>query len=229
MTPISMRDVLQRSALLDGARDETLQLLECGSRVRRLDRGAMLIHEGDQPTSVFFIADGLLRSFTTSFDGAEPTLTVLLPGDHVGELGVIDGTVRSASVASLRPTTVIEVSGTAFREALDADVAIYRTLVTQLSRRLRTTSSRLSDLTILDLGARLAKFLVSEMTGMAGATPSTSLELQFSQSELGQLLGGARQSINQLLSTMERDGLITVNGRTIEVVDPAGLRRRADS
>ena len=53
--------------------------------------------------------------------------------------------------------------------------------------------------------------------------------LQLSQSELGQLLGGARQSINQLWSTMERDGLITVNGRTIEAVDPVGLRRRADS
>ncbi len=223
MTPISVHDVLRRSALLEDARDETLKLLERSSRVKRLDRGAMLIHEGDQPTSVFFIADGLLRSFTTALDGAEPTLTVLLPGDHVGELGVFDGTVRSASVASLRPTTVVEVSGATFRAALDADVAIYRALVTQLSRRLRSTSSRLSDLTILDLGARLAKYLLSEMGG------ARVLELQFSQSELGQLLGGARQSINQLLSMMERDGLITVDGRTIEVVDPVGLRRRADS
>ena len=226
MTSVSVRDVLQRSALLEGARNDTLQLMEHRAKVRHLDRGAMLIYEGDRPTSVFFIADGLLRSFTTSLDGTEPTLTVLLPGDHVGELGVIDGTARSASVAALRRTVVIEVSGTTFRAALDADVAIYRTLVTQLSRRLRSTSSRLSDLTILDLGARLAKFLVSETQG---ATPSSLLELQLSQSELGQLLGGARQSINQLLSTMERDGLITVNGRTIEVVDPAGLRRRADS
>ena len=226
MTSVSVRDVLQRNALLEGARNDTLQLMEHGARVRHLDRGAMLMYEGDRPTSVFFIADGLLRSFTTSSDGAEPTLTVLLPGDHVGELGVIDGTARSASVAALRRTTVIEVSGATFRAALDADVAIYRTLVTQLSRRLRNTSSRLSDLTILDLGARLAKFLVSETQG---AAPSSLLELHFSQSELGQLLGGARQSINQLLSTMERDGLITVNGRTIEAVDPAGLRRRADS
>ena len=126
MTPISVRDVLRRSALLEDARDDTLELLQRSSRARRLDRGAMLIHEGDQPTSVFFIADGLLRSFTTSFDGAEPTLTVMLPGDHVGELGVIDGTARSASVASLRPSTVVEVSGTTFRAALEADVAIYR-------------------------------------------------------------------------------------------------------
>lgn len=223
---MTVHDVLRRSALLEDVRDETLDLLEGGARLKRLDRGAMLIYEGDQPTSVFFVAEGLLRSFTTALDGAEPTLTVLFPGDHVGELGVIDGTVRSASVASLRPSTVIEVSGATFRAALDTDVAIYRALVTQLSQRLRNTSSRLSDLTILDLGARLAKYLLAEMDG---ATPSRSLELQFSQSELGQLLGGARQSINQLLSTMEHDGLITVNGRTIEVVDPVGLRRRADS
>jgi len=226
MTTFSVRDVLQRNALLEGARNDTLQLMEHEARVRHLDRGAMLVYEGDRPTSVFFIVDGLLRSFPTSIDGAEPTLTVLPPGDHVGELGVIDGTARSASVAALRRTVVIEVSGATFRAALDANVAIYRTLVTQLSRRLRNTSSRLSDLTILDLGARLAKFLVSETQG---ATLSSLLELQLSQSELGQLLGGARQSINQLLSTMERDGLITVNGRTIEVVDPVGLRRRADS
>ena len=183
----------------------------------------MLIHEGDQPASVFFISDGLLRSFTTSSDGAEPTLTVMLPGDHVGELGVIDGTAHpprlhrcGQRLSSRSPAPHSEKRST-------LDVAIYRALVTQLSRRLRNTSSRLSDLTILDLGARLAKFLLSEMGG------ARVVELHFSQSELGQLFGGARQSINQLLATMERDGLITVNGRNIEVVDPVGLGRRADS
>lgn len=217
-------DVLRRSSLLERVGDDTLEQLMRGSRTRRLERGAVFILEGHEPTSVFVVADGLMRVFTTSADGTEPTLTVLFPGDHVGELGVLDRTIRSASVGALRPSVVIEISGADFRAAFERDIAISRALVAHLSHRLRSTSTRLTDLTVLDLGARLAKYLASEMT--SGSTESF-VDLIFTQSELGQLVGGARQTVNQELAALERDGLIAVHGRRIDVLDPAGLRRRA--
>ena len=221
---LAVGDVLRRSSLLHDVHSDTLDELVRASRTRHLERGAVFILEGDDPTSVFVVADGLMRVFTTSFDGTEPTLTVLFPGDLVGELGVLDETIRSASVGALRPSAVIEISGTDFRAAFEHDISISRALVAHLSHRLRSTSTRLCDLTVLDLGARLAKYLASEMTA-GSATPF--VDLVFTQSELGQLVGGARQTVNQELAAMERDGLITVRGRRIDVLDPARLRRRA--
>jgi CRP-like cAMP-binding protein len=126
-------------------------------------------------------------------------------------------------VAALRPSTVIEVPSRSFVDAYECDGAIARTLVGALTSRLRSTNTRLVDLTVLGLGSRIAKYLASEMAaGDDGSAPF--VELVLTQSELGQLLGSARQSINQALSDLERRGVIAVDGRRIEVLDPAALR-----
>ena len=217
---------LRRSALFADVADSTVASLAAGARVRRVPRGALLIMEGDDPSAVYVLTDGFLRVFTTSFDGVEPTLTVLFPGDHVGELGVLDGVVRSASVGALRASTVIDLRRDTFVSAYESDGAISRTLVGHLAHRLRSTSERLTDLTILDLGARLAKYLGSEAE-LAAARGSKRFEPMLNQSELGQLLGGARQSINQVLAMLERDGILSVDGRQVTVVDARRLALRA--
>lgn len=226
---VGIHDALRRSALFTSCADDVLDLVVDASRVRSLPRNALVLLEGDRPDSMFVVVDGLLRVFTTALDGSEPTLTVLLPGDHVGELGVLQSTTRSASVASLRPSTVIEVPGRTLTLASERDPSISRAMIDQLASRLRSTSTRLTDLTILDLGARVAKYLASEMVDSGSAATVPFVDLVFTQSELGQLLGGARQSINQELSTLERDGMIRVRRRRVEILDPAGLRRRATS
>ena len=217
---------LRRSALFADVADSTVASLAAGARIRRVPRGALLMMEGDDPSAVYVLTDGFLRVFTTSLDGAEPTLTVLFPGDHVGELGVIDAVVRSASVGALRASTVIDLRRETFISAYECDGAISRTLVGHLAHRLRSTSERLTDLTILDLGARLAKYLGNE-SELAAARGSKKFELMLNQSELGQLLGGARQSINQVLAMMERDGILRVDGRQVTVVDAQRLAQRA--
>jgi CRP/FNR family transcriptional regulator, cyclic AMP receptor protein len=218
---------LQSSLLFREADPATLDGLADASRLRHLDRGSVLLLEGSVPTSLYIVVDGLLRVFVTSLDGTEPTLTIMFPGDHVGELGVLHNTPRSASVGAMRATSVLEVPGSIFHAAYRSDGAISRVIVEQLAHRLRQTSSRLCDLTLLDLGARLAKHLVDGLTATpVGTAPFVNLAI--TQAELGQLIGGARQTINHLLAELEADGIVTVTGRRVEVLDVARLRRRAE-
>jgi CRP-like cAMP-binding protein len=53
--------------------------------------------------------------------------------------------------------------------------------------------------------------------------------MSLTQAELGQLLGGARQTVNQVGRSLERDGLIALDGRTVRILDEHGLRARAMS
>jgi CRP/FNR family transcriptional regulator len=118
----------------------------------------------------------------------------------------------------------VEVPARAFREAYDADPAIPRRLVSLLSARMRALNDGFTDLSSLDLGGRLAKYLTSEAERQ-GAT----VKLTLTQAELGQLLGGARQTVNQVLQSLERAGLIETRGRTVRVLDLPGLRSRGFS
>jgi CRP-like cAMP-binding protein len=163
--------------------------------------------------------------FLTSLDGSEPTLALRSEGTVVGELGVIAGENRSASVAALRRSRLVEIPADVFRDVYDSEPSVARRLVDLLSDRLRVTSDGMADLTYLDLGGRLAKYLLRE----CDRTGDSTLVLALTQTELGQMIGGARQTVNQLLQTLERANLIEVDGRTIRVVDRDGLHLRAMS
>ncbi len=216
-------DTLRSTALFATASDATLLRLADASRMRQFAKGATLSLTGDSPRSMWVVVSGLLRVFVTSFNGDEPTLGVLAAGDHVGELGVLDDIPRSASIGALRPSEVLEIPASAFTVAYLADSAIARQLVRLLAERLRATSDNLADLTYLDLGGRLAKYLVAQ----SDSSGTSTVTLQLTQGELGRILGGARQTVNQLMQSLERSGLITVDGRTIRVVDMEGLRLRS--
>jgi CRP/FNR family transcriptional regulator, cyclic AMP receptor protein len=221
---VRVDEVLAGCALFETMTSQARAALGARSRIRRLQANQIAMLQGDQPTSVSVLVDGLLRVFTPSPSGIEATITVLIPGDHVGELGVATGCPRSASVAAMRPSTLVEVPAAEFLNAYRADGALARAIVDSLGVRLRSTTDHVGDLATLDLPSRVAKFLLREWR--TAATPP-SITLPFSQQELGTHLGGARQSINQVLAKLERDRVIAMSGRTVTVLDQVVLERRS--
>jgi CRP-like cAMP-binding protein len=216
-------DVLASTSLLQTADTATLHRLADASTVRTLQRDEILFLAGSRATAVFAVASGTLRVFTSSPSGAEPTLALLGAGDLLGELGVLDDLPRSTSAGALRRSEIVEVPARAFRSAYDADPAIAHRLVSLLSARMRSLNDGFTDLASLDLGGRLAKYIVGEVERQG----SDRLQLTLTQAELGQLLGGARQTVNQVMQSLERAGLVQLEGRTIHVIDLDGLRQRA--
>lgn len=223
--PTSLRDALRATVLLGAAEGATLDALATASRWRTLQKDEILFVAGSRATSVFVVATGTLRVFTTGPGGSEPILALLSPGDLVGELGVLDDIPRSTSVSALRRSDIVEVPARAFRDAYDADPAIARRLVSMLSERMRSLNDGFTDLASLDLGGRLAKYLLSE----AERSGSPSFRMSLTQAELGQLLGGARQSVNQVMQALERAGLVETTGRTVHILDRDRLRNRANT
>ena len=215
--------LLRATALLSAASDESVAALAGSSKRRSLDREQVLFLAGRRATSVFAVASGSLRVFASGPGGAEPTLALLGPGDLVGELGVLDDVPRSTSVGALQRAEVIELPGRVFREVYAADPAIARRLVALLSARMRSLNDGFTDLASLDLGGRLAKFVLAE----AERSNADVVRLSLTQAQLGQLLGGARQTVNQVMQGLERAGLVRIEGRTVRVLDREGLRMRS--
>jgi CRP-like cAMP-binding protein len=222
---VDVKTVLAGTPVFASMSAAGFERLVAAARVHRYERGSMVFLEADRPRAVHVVVSGLLRVFVTSFDGAEPTLALLTEGTVVGELGVLADVPRSASVAALRTSQLVEIPAAAFREAYDAEPGMARRLVDLLSERLRLTNDGLADLTYLDLGGRLAKYLL-RICDEAG---TNSVTLTLNQSELGQMIGGARQTVNQLLRSLEHANLIAIDGRTVRIVDRSGLELRAMS
>ncbi len=221
----SIEDVLASTSLFAAAAPTTIAELARVAHRRTLQRNELLFTVGERAAAIHVIDIGTLKVFTSSAEGAEPTLALMHDGEIVGELGVLDDLPRSASVAAVGRAQIVEVPARSFRSAWESDPAIARRMVVLLAQRLRTVTDGLADLAYLDLGGRLAKYLLQESERQG----RTTFKMPLTQAELGQLIGGARQTVNQVGRSLERAGLVTIAGRTVHILDEHALRLRAMS
>ncbi|UCF35440.1 MAG: cyclic nucleotide-binding domain-containing protein [Acidobacteriota bacterium] len=96
--------------------DGAQALLACGE-VKELEPGEILFKEGDPPLFVLLVLKGSLQVYVER-SGRDLVLTDSGPGTIIGELAVLCGIARSASVRSVEPAAVLQLSATSFRSLL---------------------------------------------------------------------------------------------------------------
>jgi|SRR5689334_4953360 len=121
---------LFRGFTVDGAH----MLLECGE-VKELSPGAMLITEGDGPTFVLLVLAGKLEVFVER-DGRDLVLNEAGPGTILGELAVLCGIQRSASVRAIEDSAILQWTAAAFRSLLLQNVSLSERIFRQSLRTL---------------------------------------------------------------------------------------------
>jgi CRP/FNR family cyclic AMP-dependent transcriptional regulator len=125
--------------LLTDLPDRLSGALLAGAAQRHLAPGEMLFLAGDPGDGFYRVEKGLLKISIASASGAERILAILGPGSIVGDLAIIDGKPRSASVSALRDCTVQYVSRKAFDAFAAKSPEIYHYLAKVLAARLRDT------------------------------------------------------------------------------------------
>ena len=209
-----------------GGRSEVLQL----GHQRRYRRGARIIVEGDRSDRVFVVLEGRVKVTNDTPEGREIVLSVLGPGNLVGEFEALDGTddPRTASNVALEPVECRMIPAVEFLAFLEACPRRPMAVLQEIVHRLRAADRRRSAATSLDTGHRLAAFLLEmhddhRRTGSEG----TAIDVPLTQEELASLIAASRDSVVRALSWLRRQGLVTTERRRIVVRDLAGLRRYA--
>jgi CRP-like cAMP-binding protein len=220
-------DDLRRSALFAHAETSRLRTLASRAYVRRFAAGQMVFTEGEPSEHLYVVRTGRVRIFVASAQGEELTLTVLVAGDSIGELSVVDEQPRSASAATVEATELLAIGANDMRAALTADPALLWTFAGELATTVRRLTGSAADMVFLDLPRRLAKLMLAEAT--AGHDGCLHVELGMSQSGVAARLGVTRQSLNRALTGLMRRGWISVHGHGYAIDDLPALRRFADS
>jgi CRP/FNR family transcriptional regulator/CRP/FNR family cyclic AMP-dependent transcriptional regulator len=219
--------VLQRLPLFAGLPAETASLLEAGSQKRSFRRGEVIFHKGDPGSSMFLIVEGQVRIVLPSDGGEEALLGVLDSGDFFGELSLIDGQPRSATIIASEPTETIMLHREDFLKAIHTSPAVAVDMLKILARRLRETDEFVEDAIFLDVPGRLAKKLLELGDAYGDARPDgTVIGLRLTQSELATMVGATRESVNKHLRSYRSRGIIDVNRQRIVIRRPEELQRR---
>src|SRR5436190_8244655 len=126
----------------------------------RLSADEVLFLAGDPGNGCYRVEQGLLKVGIMSAAGAERILAILGPGAIVGELAIIDGRPRSASVTAVRDAELSFVSRAAFEAFGERNPELYKHLVALLASRLRDTDAVVAAGSFLSLKGRVARALL---------------------------------------------------------------------
>jgi CRP/FNR family transcriptional regulator, cyclic AMP receptor protein len=217
---------LSQVPLFAGLSAEALEEIAQGSLLRRYPRGQVLCSEGDPGDGLIVLAEGQVRIGRYTRDGQEVVLSVVDAPAAFGELALIDGAPRSATITATQPVTVCLIGRMAFLALVEREPPMPLALLRTLAGMVRATNERLTDQVALDVPGRLAKWLLARI-----AEPDPGdvvVPLPHNQSELAAELGATRVSVNRALKGFEARGAITVERDRVVVHRPDVLSGYAE-
>ncbi|MGH2537185.1 MAG: Crp/Fnr family transcriptional regulator [Candidatus Promineifilaceae bacterium] len=192
---------------------------------RQFATGQVIFHLGDPGGLLYVITSGKVKISQTSPEGHEVLLAILGNSDFFGELALLDDSPRSATAAAIEPTSTLTLHRDAFLAYLTSDPAFARHVLNVLARRIRHLNNQISDIFFLDLPARLARILLqlSERYGLP-TKGGTAIDIPLTQTDLAEMTGATRVSVNKALGRFRRNNWVRVEGRQVSVLEPDALR-----
>jgi CRP/FNR family transcriptional regulator, cyclic AMP receptor protein len=207
---LSPQDTLLSVPLFKGLLPATVEALGKQAQSRSLAKAELLFDLGDESGGMFVVMDGRIRIWAVAASGVEVTLNVLMPGAVFGEIGMLDGSARTASASAMGATTILSLSRRTFFDALERDPQLARNVIELLCQRLRWVSARMEDASLRQAPQRLARMLVHLARDHGKPTKEgIEIAIKLTQGELAQWTAMSRENLNKLLVGWADEGLIT--------------------
>ena len=177
----------------------------------RLAADEVLFLAGDAGNGCYRVEDGLVKVTMMSRAGVERILAFLGPGAIVGELAIIDGRPRSASVVAVREAALRFLSRSTFEEFAGEHPEVYKNLVKVLATRLRLTDEAVAAGSFLSLKGRVARTLLelAEAFGRNVGSGRVVIHQKIGQSDLAAMTGIARENLSRVCNDWRRRKLVS--------------------
>lgn len=221
-------DVVRKAPLFAALDEESAAALEKSMSTVTVPRGQELFHEGEPGDRLYVILGGKMKLGRTSPDGRENLVTVLGPGEMLGELSLFDPGPRSLTATAVSDVDLAGLGHAELQAFLRERPQVAFTLLQALARRLRKTNDTLADMVFTDVPGRVAKALLdlSRRFGRQG-DQGVLVAHELTQEELAQLVGASRETVNKALADFAGRGWIRLEARAVTLLDLERLQRRA--
>ena len=204
--------------------------LMAGATPRHLTTDEVLFMADDPGDGLYRLDEGLLKVSIASASGAERILAILGPGSIVGDLAIIDGLPRSATVTALRDCKLRFLSRAAFEKFAAAEPAIYKYLLTVMAARLRDTDAIVAAGSFLPLKGRVARALIDLAHAFGNDVGGGRIVIRqkLSQTDLASMAGIARENVSRIMNEWIRAKVVTRLSGYYCLEDPKKLQREID-
>jgi CRP-like cAMP-binding protein len=210
--------------------DDARADLEAAMKRRRFDAGQIIYLQEEEGGEMYRVGAGIVRLGLLRESGRELLYSFFFEGDYFGESSLIDGLPRPHT-AEAHSDVELDVLPAAALASLRARYrSVDDALLRLMARRMRALSKTLAQMRLDEMSSRVASALIGAASCYGFRTDDASLrQVMMSQSDLAAMVGASRQSVNKVLSRMQKDGLVRAEYASIVIDDIVGLGRVAQA
>jgi CRP/FNR family cyclic AMP-dependent transcriptional regulator len=212
--------LLKRVPLFSQLNEDDLDKIRNLCVTQHYVKDQIILIEEEAGNTLFLIQKGRVKVSRMSDDGREVILSILEPGDFFGELSLIDGKARSASVTAIEDSEVLMLRRGDFLGVLSDYPQISISLMKELATRIRKSDTQIKSLSLQDAMGRVASSLImlAEDHGRVRKNEVIIPKIPLQQ-DLANMAGTSRETISRVFRYLEDEQLIHRSGRKITIPD----------
>ncbi len=197
--------------------DTIAKIAQVGS-TRTYKKDSIILMEDEVGGALFIIVKGKVKVTRTSNDGREVILNILTDSDIFGEMALLDGQTRSATVTAMEDSEIFIIQRNQFLEFLKEHPEISIALMQELSKRLRTADMQIKSLSLKDAEGKVATVIL-QLANDIGKIKQGIVEIDKLplQQDLANMAGTSRETISRTLHSFAKKGLIELEGSKLRI------------
>ena len=218
-------DVIATVPLFNGLPPDQLEAIKNIAVEKQINKGEMVVSEGDEGQGFFVIAEGRIKVFKVSAEGKEQILHIFEPGQPFGEVPVFAGQKFPANAQAIDKARLWFFPRAAIVDLITANPSLALNMLSEMSRKLRLFAVQIENLSLKEMPARLASYLI-HFADEQGQEESVTLKI--SKGQLASILGTIPETLSRIFAKLSATNLIRVEGKKITLLDREGLEGLAE-
>ncbi|NOX19333.1 MAG: Crp/Fnr family transcriptional regulator [Chlorobi bacterium] len=216
----SITDLLADVPIFSDLPVETMAKIARIGTLKKYSKDSLILLEDEVGSALFVILKGRVKVARNSSDGKEVILTILNESDFFGEMAILDGLTRSASVISMEDSEVFLIHRSDFLLLLKQYPEISIALLQELTRRLRVSDIKIKALSLKDAEGKVATVLL-QIADDVGRIKNGIVEIEKLpvQQDLANLAGTSRETISRTIHNFAKKGLVELEGSKLRILN----------
>ncbi len=193
--------------------------------------GQTIFAAGEPGSNVILIESGRVEVSITSITGRKSVLAHMGPGEVLGEIAALDGGTRSADSVAANKVTGLVLARENVLAFVSERPEIARAVIVELCLKVRNASEMFLTQSVIEGEPRLARGLIRlfDKWGTRSGDGTVLLAEKFSQQEIGEFSGLARENVNRQIKAWTEEGILRNEGRQLVLLDRSALEALADA
>lgn len=198
--------------------DETLEKIGRLGKYKSFEKDSAILMEHETGSALFVIVKGKVKVFRVSDDGREVILSILADSDFFGEMAILDGLTRSASVSAIEDSELFIIQRSDFLDLLYNHPEVSISLMQELTKRLRAADMKIKSLSLKDAEGKVATVIL-QLADDIGKIRQGVVEIERLpfQHDLANMAGTSRETISRTLHSFAKRNLIELDGSKLKI------------